>query len=158
MIPKSRNHPFRFFIFAIMYRYLISFFLLIICVRLNASISTLSEIKLINVSSEKTLKMTIHENIRGVRMNSPNKLFLTLRKRLHNSKKGAAAAMAFPIPFGIVGLHRIYLGTKPYVPLVYIATVGGCFGILPLIDFFVIVLEADSEKFVNNPRVFMWAK
>lgn len=66
--------------------------------------------------------------------------------------------MAFPIPFGIVGLHRIYLGTQPYVPVVYIATVGGCFGILPMIDFIVIILEKDIQLLTNNPRVFMWAK
>ncbi len=72
------------------------------------------------------------------------------------NKKLIAALLAFPFPFGIVGLHRIYLGTSPHVPLVYIATLGGGFGLIPLIDFFVILFEKDIEQFMNNNRVFMW--
>ena len=89
---------------------------------------------------------------------SPNRVFLSLRKRIDKGEKITAAVMAFPLPFGIVGLHRIYFGTKPYVPVAYIATVGGCFGILPMVDFFEIILEKDLTPFQNNPRVFMWAK
>ena len=66
--------------------------------------------------------------------------------------------VSFPFPFGIVGLHRIYLGTKPYVPVAYIASFGGIFGILPLIDFFVILFDKDFEHFENNGKVLMWVK
>ena len=74
-------------------------------------------------------------------------------------KKIIASIFAFPIPFGILGLHRIFLGTKPYMPFVYIGTIGGCFGILPLIDF-IAILSADEETFKhyeNNPKIFMWS-
>ncbi len=83
---------------------------------------------------------------------------ITLRKTREN-KKVIAAILAFPFPFGILGLHRIYLGTKPYMPFAYIGTLGGCFGILPLIDF-ISILTADDEtfkRFENNPKVFMWS-
>jgi TM2 domain-containing membrane protein YozV len=73
-------------------------------------------------------------------------------------KKLIAAISAFPFPFGFVGAHRVILGTKPWVPVVYVATFGGCFGILPLIDFIVIICNNDVEKFENNPNVFMWTK
>jgi TM2 domain-containing membrane protein YozV len=74
-------------------------------------------------------------------------------------KKLTAAVLAFPLPFGIFGGHRIYLGSKPVVPLFYIATAGGCFGILPFIDFCVILLSDGEmlQKFENNDRIFMWA-
>lgn len=72
------------------------------------------------------------------------------------NKKLIAALLAFPFPFGIVGLHRIYLGTSPHVPIVYIATIGGGFGVLPLIDFFVILTSPDLEHYLNNQQVFMW--
>jgi len=98
------------------------------------------------------------ERIYQSQQHSPNRLLYRLRVRISNSKKIPAAIMAFPLPFGIVGLHRIYLGTEPYVPVAYIATIGGCFGVLPLIDFFVIIFDKDMNKFINNPRVFMWAK
>jgi len=67
-----------------------------------------------------------------------------------------AALLAFPLPFGIVGLHRIYLGSAPYVPVVYIASFGGVLGLLPLIDFCFILLDKKTETYVNNKKVFMW--
>ena len=75
------------------------------------------------------------------------------------SKKIISAILAFPLPFGILGLHRIFLGTQPYIPFAYIGTVGGCFGVLPLIDFITILTanEATLKLYENNPRVFMWA-
>lgn len=72
------------------------------------------------------------------------------------NKKLIAALLAFPFPFGIVGLHRIYLGTSPHVPVVYIGTLGGGFGLLPLIDFIAILIEKDIEHFMDNKKVFMW--
>lgn len=88
----------------------------------------------------------------------PNPVLTLLRKKLKKNKKITAVVLAFPFPFGIVGLHRIYLGCAPYVPVVYIATVGGAFGILPLIDFFALILEKDIDRFSNNENVFMWVK
>lgn len=73
-------------------------------------------------------------------------------------KKFISAVFAFPFPFGFMGAHRIMLGTKPWVPIIYAATFGGCFGILPLIDFCVIVFSKDIEQYENNPKVFMWIK
>jgi TM2 domain-containing membrane protein YozV len=74
-------------------------------------------------------------------------------------KKLTAAILSFPLPFGILGLHRIYLGTKPYVPFFYIGTLGGCLGILPLIDFICIVSSGKDKlgRFENCPGVFMWS-
>ena len=75
-------------------------------------------------------------------------------------KRLIAAILSFPLPFGIFGGHRIYFGTKPYIPFVYIATLGGCLGILPLIDFIAILISDDEtfDRFKNNPGVFMWSK
>ena len=73
-------------------------------------------------------------------------------------KKWVAALLAFPL-FGITGAHRIYLGTEPYMPLVYLATLGG-FGILPLVDFIVILCTPKDklEEYFDNGKVFMWGK
>ena len=78
---------------------------------------------------------------------------------IHENRKLISAILAFPFPFGILGLHRIYLGTKPYMPFVYVGTLGGCFGILPLIDFICILIADDEtlKSFANNPKVFMWS-
>jgi hypothetical protein len=73
-------------------------------------------------------------------------------------KKLVCALFALPFPCGFVGAHRVMLGTKPWVPIVYVATFGGCFGLLPLIDFCFITFSKDLTPYENNPHVFMWAK
>lgn len=82
----------------------------------------------------------------------------TLVKDTLLRKKAVSALFAFPFPFGFMGAHRVMLGTKPWVPVVYVATFGGCFGLLPMIDFFVIVFSKDIEQYENNPNIFMWVK
>jgi len=87
----------------------------------------------------------------------PNPVFELFRKKQRLNKRITAAVLAFPFPFGIVGLHRIYLGTKPYVPVAYIASLGGVFGILPFIDFCVITFDKKNfENYQDNGHVFMW--
>jgi hypothetical protein len=72
-------------------------------------------------------------------------------------KKWIAALLAFPLPFGVVGLHRIYLGTKPHIPLVYVATIGGVFGLLPLADFIAILNSSPEElQSYQTGKVFLW--
>lgn len=88
----------------------------------------------------------------------PNPVLQLFRKKQRLNKKITAAVLAFPFPFGIVGLHRIYLGTKPYVPVTYIASLGGGFGVLPLIDFCVITFSKDISPYRDNGKVFMWVR
>lgn len=100
------------------------------------------------ISSEN---ITIHDK-------KPNPIFQLFRKKQKLNKRITSAVLAFPFPFGIVGLHRIYLGTKPYVPVTYIASLGGVFGILPLIDFIAITCDKDFDHYRDNGKVFMWIK
>ena len=95
----------------------------------------------INVITKDSLKHTLH-----------------LSKKEIRKKKAVSALFAFPFPFGFMGAHRVMLGTKPWVPVIYVATFGGCFGIIPLIDFFVIVFSKDIEQYENNNQLFMWIK
>ncbi|MBI2271618.1 MAG: TM2 domain-containing protein [Bacteroidetes bacterium] len=141
-----------------MFRICIFIHLLLSSICLNAHINRRSEISFLNTHDDVFQNINDYEFTQQIGIKSPNRLLLKIKRRIEKSGKITAAVMAFPVPFGIVGLHRIYLGTDPYVPVVYIATVGGCFGILPLIDFFVIVFEKDTGQYLNNPRVFMWAR
>lgn len=76
---------------------------------------------------------------------------------IHRKHKLIAALLAFPL--GIFGLHRMYLGTATQVPLLYIATLGGVFGILPFVDFVLIIMNKDiNAYYAHNPHVFMWSK
>jgi TM2 domain-containing membrane protein YozV len=86
----------------------------------------------------------------------PNPILQLVKIKQRKNKRITAAILAFPFPFGIVGLHRIYLGTSPHVPVVYIGSLGGVFGILPFIDFCVLVLDKDLDRYTENKKVFMW--
>jgi hypothetical protein len=86
----------------------------------------------------------------------PSPVWLHFFKKQNQRKKVIASALAFPLPCGFLGLHRVYLGTKPYIPVVYVGTLGGCAGLLPLIDFCTLVSNSDISRFQANPRIFMW--
>lgn len=73
-----------------------------------------------------------------------------------SSKRSKLLAILADILAGPLGGHRIYLGTKPYVPVVYALTLGGGIGVLPVIDLFVIVFTRDLSKYEDNPKILMW--
>jgi len=74
--------------------------------------------------------------------------------KVKENKRAVAAALA--ILLGPFGGHRLYLGTKSTVPIVYAATLGGGFFILPLIDLGFILFTKDLSRFQDQERVFMW--
>ncbi len=80
---------------------------------------------------------------------------VTHQKRKH---KLWAALLALPLPFGIFGLHRAYLGTSAAVPFLYIASAGGGLGILPFVDFMLIILCKDVNVYAYSSRIFMWSR
>lgn len=92
----------------------------------------------------------------AVNKSKPNPLLKFFFKRKAERKKVIACILAFPFPFGFLGLHRLYLGTQPWMPVFYIGTVGGCLGIIPFIDFVTLLVNKDISRFKNNSRIFMW--
>jgi TM2 domain-containing membrane protein YozV len=75
------------------------------------------------------------------------------------SKKNPWVAVALCWVVGGLGIHRMYLGTKPMTWIGYILTCGGIFGVVPLVDFVVLIvgaIEKDIRDYVDNPAFFMW--
>jgi TM2 domain-containing membrane protein YozV len=65
-------------------------------------------------------------------------------------------AALLALTLGPFGVHRMYLGTELRVPVFYTLTLGGGLGILPLIDFFYIILSKDEGVLNENGNIFMW--
>lgn len=133
-------------------KYLISiFFILFFLQKSSAAIFPVASENSILFSKIKIDSIPVHIN--GDTLN------IKIAKTKKENKKLIAAILAFPIPFGFVGLHRIYLGTEPWVPVVYMATLGGGM-LLPLADFIAIICASaeDLKRMENNPNVFMWVK
>ena len=79
--------------------------------------------------------------------------------KFRKKHRAIAALLAFPLLGGVFGLHRLYMHTAPRVPFIYIVTVGGLFGVLPFIDFVLILLNKDIHlTYTSNPHIFMWQK
>ncbi|HOP02939.1 MAG TPA: TM2 domain-containing protein [Tenuifilaceae bacterium] len=61
---------------------------------------------------------------------------------------------------GGFGVHRHYLGTKGSMWAIYTFTCGGIFGVVPLVDFFVLIADGivkdNISKYENNENFFMW--
>lgn len=72
-------------------------------------------------------------------------------------QKDAVVAILLDFFLGGLGVHRFYLGTKPLTGIGYILTCGGIFGIVPLIDFVVLIIDHDDiSPYIDNPKFFMW--
>ena len=75
------------------------------------------------------------------------------------AEPNAWVAFALSWVIGWTGIHRVYLGGKGSLILIYIITCGGIFGIVPLIDWIVLLVGAikgDISQFVGNDKFFMW--
>lgn len=108
--------------------------------------------------SAKELKLDTHQNIEIVLNNN---LYVTdsistktVEVGIKENKK--LMAMAINLSLGMLGAHRLYLGTKPHVPVFYLLTFGGVFFILPIIDFFVLTFSKDITPYQNNNKIIMW--
>ena len=59
---------------------------------------------------------------------------------------------------GGIAVHRVYLGTPPGIIAGYFFTCGGIFGVLPLIDLIVLVINnEDITPYVNKRGLFMFS-
>jgi len=62
---------------------------------------------------------------------------------------------------GGLGIHRYVLGTKASMWAIYCFTLGGIFGIVPLVDFFVLlfkgVIKGDISDLKDNEKFMMWS-
>jgi TM2 domain-containing membrane protein YozV len=97
--------------------------------------------------------VSINDSVIILREISEHSLSVTDKTKKERVRLTAAILCITLGPFGV---HRLYLGTSTSVPVFYTITLGGGFGLLPVIDLFLIVFSKDLEKFKNNPHVFMW--
>jgi TM2 domain-containing membrane protein YozV len=75
-----------------------------------------------------------------------------------DNKAIIATAICFFV--GEFGIHRHYLGTNKLMFAYYILTCGGIFGLVPCVDFWVLLIDGVVNKniaaYSNNDKFFMW--
>ncbi len=66
-----------------------------------------------------------------------------------------AVVLAFFL--GGIAIHRVYLGGTPVLIVGYFFTFFGIFGLVPFIDFIVLIINnQDISKYVGSNKFFMW--
>jgi len=104
----------------------------------DVSLSALSDNNLLNANSNLTLNGSAAQ--------------------FRASDKSFVAAILLNFFLGGLGIHRLYLGTATLTWIGYILTCGGIFGIVPLVDFIVLIIHnEDISPYVDNTKFFMWA-
>ena len=73
----------------------------------------------------------------------------------NNQENPRLVAIALDITLGLLGMHRLYLGTDLKIPVAYTLTLGGG-GVLWIVDLGLLIFSKDISKFYDNPRMFMW--
>lgn len=77
---------------------------------------------------------------------------------LSAENKTIVAFVLDTVGLGAFGIHRLILGTKAINVLLYIITFGGIFGIIPLVDWIMLLLDIieGSASYIGNPSFIMW--
>lgn len=61
---------------------------------------------------------------------------------------------------GEFGVHRHYMGTRPWMWAIYVFTGFGIFGIVPFVDWVMLLIglvDDNISQYVGNTRFIMWA-
>ena len=137
---------------------LILFFLFIESSFANSNIKAGTDIEYV-IDGGRSFKKKRYRHRKYVKVNKNSKFISKSNtpfvfKKLNKRTKGEAILMA--VLTGPLGGHRLYLGTNPYVPIFYAVTLGGGFGLLPVIDIVVIIVSKDLSKYENNQQIIMW--
>ena len=110
----------------------------------------------INKSSKILISSFSEQNINYKLYNDTNKFIINEKGDTIYIKKRKITAIMLALLTGPIGGHRLYLGTKPIVPVVYAVTLGGGFLVIPIMDIITIIFTKDLSKFENNDQVIMW--
>jgi len=74
--------------------------------------------------------------------------------------KSPVGAILLTFFLGGFGVHRHYMGTRPWMWAIYTFTVGGIFGVVPFVDFIVEIVAAVEDnsiaRYCGNTSFFMW--
>lgn len=72
-----------------------------------------------------------------------------------NAEKSVVVAALLDWFLGSLAIHRVYLDGKASLILIYFITCGGIVGIVPLVDFFVMIF-GDFEQYIGNDKFIVW--
>ncbi len=131
-------------------------FLLSLVMALVASVSSFAGTSKYKVD-EAAIDQVFETSINVVSVESAVNMMDITSVKATKAEPNVWIAVILDFFIGGLAIHRVYLGGTPVLIIGYLLTCGGIFGLVPLIDFFVLVLNAgDISKYVDNDAFFMW--
>ncbi len=101
----------------------------------------------------KEIKKQAKKEVREQKKAERKARFLAwIQKNTADSNKQFIAILLTLI-LGGLGIHRLYLGSKPIIILLYLITLGGFLGIIPLIDLIRLIL-GQVDHYEGNSNLF----
>lgn len=106
---------------------------------------------------DQLFESAVETSMLSVNATEPSSVASSVSSTVMAKEKDAVVAIVLDFFLGGLGIHRFYLGTETLTGLAYFLTCGGIFGIVPLVDFVVLIIDnKDISAYVNNPKFFMW--
>ncbi len=130
-------------------------FLLTMVMALVASVSTFASSKY--KVDEAAIDQVFETSINVASVDSEMNYMDLTSVKASNDDKNVWIALLLDWILGGLAVHRIYLGGKVALLFGYLFTCGGIFGLLPLGDFIVLLINnGDISKYVDNDAFIMW--
>lgn len=108
-------------------------------------------------SIDQLFESAVETSMLSVNTTEPSAVAANVSTTVMAQEKDAVVAIVLDFFLGGLGIHRFYLGTETLTGLAYFLTCGGIFGIVPLVDLVVLIIDnKDISAYVNNPKFFMW--
>ena len=120
------------------------------------SFSVFAERTFVEVDLNKGIISSVDNSINYKNFSDTSKYVIDEKGDTIFFKKRKFTAILLTILTGPLGGHRLYLGTKPIVPVVYAVTLGGGLLAIPIMDLFTIIFTRDLSKYEGNDKVLMW--
>ncbi|HCY41356.1 MAG TPA: hypothetical protein DHV48_08390 [Prolixibacteraceae bacterium] len=106
---------------------------------------------------DQLFESAVETSMLSVNATEPSAVAANVSTTVMAKEKDAVVAIVLDFFLGGLGIHRFYLGTETLTGLAYFLTCGGIFGIVPLVDLVVLIIDnKDISAYVNNPKFFMW--
>jgi hypothetical protein len=137
-------------------------FLIIVAVALTATASFANEsYKLDDSKINAMFSAATETSVFVTDMNVVNQGLVTVSSASGSNTGTILIAWVVDWFLGGFGIHRYVLGTKGSMWAIYTFTVCGIFGIVPTVDWFVLLIDGlilgNGDKYMDNKKFFMWA-
>ena len=97
---------------------------------------------------------------------SPSSIMGEMNATMHSNASlsagtvNSAAAIILNFFLGGFGVHRHYMGTRPWMWAIYTFTLCGFFGVVPFVDFIVMIValveDGSVGRYCGDTRFIMW--